>query len=568
MAARQSSNARLTAQKPQPGDGPRSVVIDHLPFTLGRSSERDLCIASPEVSRAHALIDRDADGYFLRDTGSRHGTFVNGMRIATTRLRSHDQIALGTPDHTLLFEVSESDSSTKSLISQFSQTGLISRPGTPTPSDLDNLSLFLKAAQSLYQHGARADVLSTMLEYTIRLTGAERGFVFLGESPETLRFECGQERNGNSIASPSNVSQSVLREAANSKLAYLFSDSHEQTSAAPESLILSAIRNVVAIPNLTFLFSDSHEQTSAAPESLIISAIRNVVAIPLRGQNSSQLLGLLYLDSRAATHDFTRTRRDILEAIASQAATLFENLRMLDREQEFVLLRKELEIAASIQRQIIPQNLPEFPYVRLGARTVPCTGIGGDFYDVIPVSGGFAAIVGDVCGKGVPAALLGAMAQGMFHAQMTSGASLVDAVQCLNSFIVQRAPGEKYVTLAALRYGDGQVELVNAGHVSPLIVRTGGTVETISDGDPPAGLFGFVRFHGLPLDLDGGDRLLLLTDGVTEAEDRHGAQFGSDNLARYLREPNAVDALFAALEQFCVGTRPQDDQTILTIDRL
>jgi phosphoserine phosphatase RsbU/P len=535
MPARQSSNARLTLQRPLPGEGPRTVVIDHLPFTLGRSSERDLSIASPEVSRAHALIDRDADGYFVRDTGSRHGTFVNGMRITTTRLRSQDQIALGTPDHMLLFEIGESDSSTKSLISQFSQTGLISRPGA-TPSDLDTLSLFLKAAQSLYQHGARTDVLSTMLEYTIRLTGAERGFVFLGDSAEALRFESGQERNGNSVPSPSNVSQSVLREAANSKL--------------------------------PFLFSDSLERTPPAPESLILSAIRNVVAIPLRGQNSSQLLGLLYLDSRAATHDFTRTRRDILEAIASQAATLIENLRMLDREQEFVLLSKELEIAATIQRQILPQNLPEFPFVRLGARTIPCSGIGGDFYDVIPVSGGFAAIVGDVCGKGVPAALLGAMAQGMFHAQMTSGASLVDAVQRLNSFIVERAPGEKYVTLAAVRYSGAEIELVNAGHVSPLIVRAAGSVETITDGDPPAGLFGFVRFHAIPVKLDTGDRILLLTDGITEAEDLHGAQFVTDNLALYLREPNAVEALFAGLEQFCVGTRPQDDQTILTIDRL
>jgi phosphoserine phosphatase RsbU/P len=536
MAARQSPNPRLTVPRSKPGEAPRTVVIDHLPFTLGRSSERDLCIASPEVSRAHALIDCDADGYFLRDTGSKHGTFVNGIQVATSRLRSQDQIALGTTDHTLLFELSEPDSSTKSLISQFSQTGLMARPGASTPSDLDTLSLFLKAAQSLYQHGARADVLSTTLEYTIRLTGAERGFVFLGESVETLHFECGQERNGSAIATPTHVSQSVLREAANSKLA--------------------------------FLFSDSLEPAAVGHQSLILSAIRNVVAIPLRSQNSSQLLGLLYLDSRAATHDFTRTRREILEAIASQATTLFENLRMLDAEREFVLLRKELEIAASIQRQIIPQNLPDFPCVRLGARTVPCTGIGGDFYDVIPVSGGFAAIVGDVCGKGVPAALLGAMAQGMFHAQMTSGASLVDAVQCLNSFIVQRAPGEKYVTLAALRYSDGQVELVNAGHVSPVIVRGGGTVETINDGDPPAGLFGFVRFHAIPLRLDAGDRMLLLTDGITEAEDREGKQFGSDNLARYLREPNAVEALFAALEQFCVGTRPQDDQTILTIDRV
>lgn len=522
------------------GEPPRIIAIDAVPFTMGRGSERDLCIPSPEISRAHALIDRDADGYFVRDTGSRHGTFVNGMRITMTRLRNGDQIALGTPDHTLVFEVSETDNSTKSLLAQFSQTGG-SRSLSAPPSELDTLALFLKAAQSLYQHGARADVLATTLEYSMRLTGAERGFVFLGDRAETLRFECGQERNGDPIVTPTLVSQSVLRDAAST--------------------------------NLAFLFSDSLEQAAEKRESLILSSIRNVVAIPLRSRNSSHLLGLLYLDSRAATHDFTRTRRDILEAIASQATTLFENLRMLDAEREFVLLRKELEIAATIQRQIIPQKLPEFPYVRLGARSVPCTSIGGDFYDVIPVEGGFAAIVGDVCGKGVPAALLGAMAQGMFHSQITSGSSLVDAVQCLNKFIVERAPGEKYVTLAALRYsntgaGMAAVELVNGGHVSPLVVRAGGEIEAITDGDPPVGMFGFSRFHGIPIQLGAGDRVVLLTDGITEAEDATGGQFGTDNLTCHLRTANVVDALFQAIEEFSVGMKPQDDLTVLTIDCL
>ena len=544
MATRQRSKARLTLllrSQPQAGEPASAISIDHLPFTIGRSTDRDLCIASPEVSRAHALIDCDADGFFLRDTGSRHGTFVNGMRCTTTRLRSQDRIALGAPDHTLLFEVPEEESTTRSLFAQFSQAGLSGKPSAGTPSDLETLSLFLKAAQSLHQHGARADVLSTMIEYAMRLTGAERGFVFLGDSADTFQFECGQEQDGTAIAIPTLISQSILRDAANSKLA--------------------------------FLFSDPTEQVAGGRESLILNAIRNVVAIPLRGQNSSVPLGLLYLDSRAATHDFTRTRRDILEAMASQTVTLFENLRMLEAEREFVLLRKELEIAASIQGQIIPQNLPDFPFVRLGARTIPCTGVGGDFYDVIPVPNGFAAIVGDVCGKGIPAALLASMAQGMFHAQMTAGASLVNALQSLNSFICERAPGEKYVTLAAVRYtvtgpDEPQIELVNGGHVSPLIVRANGQIETIAEGDVPVGVFDFATFHSIPIRLETGDRIVLLTDGITEAENVEGIQFGTSQLERYLAEPNPVETLFRALEQFCMGTRPQDDQTILTIDRI
>jgi sigma-B regulation protein RsbU (phosphoserine phosphatase) len=199
--------------------------------------------------------------------------------------------------------------------------------------------------------------------------------------------------------------------------------------------------------------------------------------------------------------------------------------------------------------------------------------VGGDFYDVIPVANGFAAIVGDVSGKGIPAALLASMVQGMFHAQMTAGAELADAIQSLNTFICKRAPGEKYLTLAAIRYygsgvASGKVELVNAGHVSPLIARANRTVDTITDGDPPVGLFDFARFHAIAIKLEKGDRILLLTDGITEAEDALGTPFGTAQLEQYIGEPKAVEVLFSALDRFCTGTRPQDDQTVLTIDRV
>jgi serine phosphatase RsbU (regulator of sigma subunit) len=113
-----------------------------------------------------------------------------------------------------------------------------------------------------------------------------------------------------------------------------------------------------------------------------------------------------------------------------------------------------------------------------------------------------------------------------------------------------------------------QIELVNGGHVSPLIVRANGQIETIAEGDLPVGVFDFATFHSIPIRLETGDRIVLLTDGITEAENVEGIQFGTSQLERYLAEPNPVETLFRALEQFCMGTRPQDDQTILTIDRI
>src|SRR6266550_4569721 len=529
-------NARLVINV----DGARQVIpIDRTPFTLGRGADRDLSLPYPQVSRAHACIERDADGYLLRDTGSRHGTFVNGLQISNTRLRSQDSINLGLSHGVLLFEDTE-ESTVRTLIGQISQTG----SSFESQSDLEKLSLFLKAAQSLNTYGAINDVLRTMVEYAIRITAAERGFVFLGESADTLRLECALDRYGEAILGHPTISFSIVRDAANSQL--------------------------------DFILSDVTEEIGRQHESLVLNAIRSVVAIPLRGQNSGRLLGLLYLDSHFGSHDFTHTGNDILHAIASQAATLLENLRMIEVERESALLRKELEIAASIQRQIIPQTLPEFPFARLCARTIPCAGVGGDFYDVIPVPNGFVAIVADVCGKGVPAALLASMVQGMLHAQVniqnTAAISLVDAVQSVNTFVCSRVANEKYVTLAVLRYthsenGEAHIELVNGGHVSPLVVRADGRIETITDGDLPVGLLDFARFHSMSITLAVGDGIILLSDGISEAENVDGIQFGLPRIECHLMQSDPVTALFSALDKFCQGARPQDDQTVLSIAR-
>lgn len=580
---------RLVPQPSHGSNGPREPIpMDHLPFTLGRSADRDLTLSHPHISRAHALIDRDAEGYLLRDTGSRHGTFVNGKPITSARLRHLDIITLGTPDHGFIFELEdpEPESTTRVLIAEFS--GRHSRPAAHQ-SDLNTLALFLKAAQSLNQHGALNDVLRTMLEYTIRLTGAERGFVFLGDTPDTLTLACAQDKTGRDIlcaVEPTAQTATV-----------------ETSAAVMEDLNISrTIVHDAARSQLEFILSNLTED-AAAHETLIANAIRSVAAIPLRGQNSNRLLGLLYLDTHGfqpgasrptatpsqmlggqVLHDsssgpFSRMNKEILSAIAHQAATLLENLRMLEAERESALLRKELEIAASIQRQIIPQSLPQFPFAQLAARSVPCTGVGGDFYDVIPIPGGFVAMVGDVCGKGVPAAILASMIHGMIHAQITSGASLIETVQSVNSFFCTRAPYEKYFTLAILRYAGPEraevlhaetmnVELINGGHCSPMIVRADGRIETVEDGDMPVGLLGFATFHTISLNLQRGDRLVLLSDGITEAEDAEGAQFGSKDFERHLVQPNPVDALFEALNGFCHGSRPRDDQTVMTIDRI
>lgn len=520
-------------------DGTHTHPLLHFPFTLGRSSDSDLCLAHAQVSRQHAAIDQEADGLYLRDLGSRHGTLRNGERISRVRLIPGDRIALGHASASLVYLDGPISADGKGPVSSDTTRNLLERVSShASGSDLEKLSLFLEAAQRFNGTQVLEEVLNTMIEYALRLTCAERGFVFLGDDAASLRMRVGRASNGAALHDDSKISRSIVRDAAQSGLDYILGDA-------------------------------TGEGAAIGRESIIVHDLRSVIAIPLRRRSTGTLLGLLYLDSRLQSCNLSSVSREILHAIATEAATLVENARMLEAEQAAALIRKEMEIAAAIQQRIIASDLPEIPGFALKARTVPCADVGGDFYDVICTSDGCVAIVADVSGKGMSAALLASIVQGMMYAQVASGASLVDAVSAVNTFLCARVSGEKYVTMVALRCRqDGSAELVNGGHVPPMLIEPGGRVHIIEDGDMPVGMLPTATFHVVPITLAAGARVVLLSDGVSESEDRTGEQFTAEHFEQYLAAPDPIATVFSAVDRFSAGIPQADDRTMLTIDRL
>ncbi len=517
------------------GDQTRSVSIEPLPFTIGRQPDRNLFLPTPQVSREHAIIHRDANGFLIQDVGSRHGTFVNGERKDRARLKSGDRIQLGTASVELLFVDAENQTLGAAPTSRFSTDA--------GGSELEKLSLFLEAAQSFNTTRVLHDVLGTVVEYALRLTGAQRGFVFLGDSPSSLHLECGLNKEGAPLADDSKISRSIVRDAALSGKEFFIGDV-------------------------------SGDGRPIGTESMVAFELFSVIAIPLRGRNDDRLLGLLYLDSRSRANPLTRVSKDILHAIATEAAKLVENARLVQAQREAELVRNELEIAASIQHSIIPAELPSFPYAKLTAQTIPCTEVGGDFYDVIPVKDGFVAILADVSGKGMSAALLASIIQGMMYAQLMSGASIVDTVSTVNTFLCSRVSGRKYVTLVALHYKEGgTAELINGGHVLPVVISPAvhgddRHADLIPDGDMPVGLFHDTTYHSIPLDLPRGARVVLMSDGVSEAENPEGVQFATTGMTRDMTGSEPIHDVFASMHKFCAGEAAHDDCTMLVIDRL
>ena len=195
---------------------------------------------------------------------------------------------------------------------------------------------------------------------------------------------------------------------------------------------------------------------------------------------------------------------EVLRALASECAAVLESAKLVAAEQAALQYRKEMDIAASIQRSLTSASKVETDFVRVNACSIPCREVGGDFFDVHVSPDAVTVIVADVSGKGVSAALLASVIHGMFYAQMTSGARLVDAIASVNTFLCSRVAGQKYATLLAAQLNrDGKLALVNCGHV-PAILAQDGKVTHVEDGDMPVGLIAEVDFHVIERELPAG----------------------------------------------------------------
>jgi serine phosphatase RsbU (regulator of sigma subunit) len=522
------------------GTDRRTLVLDHFPFTIGRRTDRDLVMADPRVSREHAQFIREADGTYIVDQGSRHGTYVNGERVNRRRLGRNYRVEFGVLGAAyVLFSPDRSPSSAaQQFLSQFSTW----KPASGAGSDLEMLNVFLEAARKLNTSGVLDDVLQTLLEAALRLTNAERGFVFLRQTDGELHLAAGRDKKGESITDDSTISRSVLRDAAKSASEFLVTDTDDTSKlAGRESVVAHNLHSVICIP-------------------LRKTVIQEKVKEDTKSGEGNDVQGVLYLDAHFLSGKLSSVSHDILRTIANGAATLVENASLVQAEDAAKRYRQELAIAAEIQQRLMTVTVPEVPFAKVNAVSYACKDIGGDFFDLVYTEKGLSLIVADVSGKGVSAAVVASILQGMLYSQLARDSSLPEMISAVNRFLCEKVGGQKYATLVIARLmGKGDLELINCGHVPPLLV-SGGTVTKLEEGNLPVGLVPMAEFQATQLHLNPGDRLLLVTDGVTEAEDAAGEFFGTDRLESCCHD--GLIAIEQAVTAFRGDTALTDDFTI------
>jgi serine phosphatase RsbU (regulator of sigma subunit) len=308
--------------------------------------------------------------------------------------------------------------------------------------------------------------------------------------------------------------------------------------------------------------------------SIVQQQIRSMLAVPL--QTDNRVIGLIYLDSPHFVHEFTKDDLNLLTVMANVAAIRIEHARLAEVEQAEKLLASELQQAAQIQRRLLPAVAPVVAGLELAGYNTPCRTVGGDYYDFIPYEDGRVAIlVGDVAGKGMPAALLVSSLQARVQVLFDEPDQLDSRVTRLNRAIKTNCPDNRFITffIGVLDPQEGCFTYCNAGHNEGIVVHRDGSVERLEATGLILGIMAGAVYAKQVCQIEPGDLLVLFSDGISEASRLDGEDFGEDRLVELLREHRSesaqaiIETVIQRVTEFIAGAPPADDITIVVAKR-
>jgi phosphoserine phosphatase RsbU/P len=534
------------------------VELAPLPFKIGRQADNDLILRDSRASREHARIVRQGAEYRIEDAGSLHGVHVNGKRVESQALHNADRIEFGFPDsYQLIFALDGAE--LNRLIGQFGAHEKSGPVGgvTGAGANLAKLRAILDVARSLQTGLSLQDVLNSVVDAALAITGAERGFLLLRRNDD-LETRVARTRQGATLpASDLRVPRRVIKRALEQRRDLLSMNFDPQGTGEfrPERSVADLeLRSVISVPlvRISKVRGDATNVISAAEETA----------------------GVLYMDSRLATADLAGGNRELLQTLAIEASTILENARLLEEERAKQKIEEELGVARTIQQSLLPGSLPADGWFRACASSVASHQVGGDYYDAIPAGPhAWTAVVADVSGKGVSSALLAALLQGAFLAVSHSDTALHKRLERINTFLNERTQGEKYATVFyCLLERAGGLHFVNAGHCPPLVVRQAGGIESLEATAMPVGLIESAEFEVGEITLADGDKIVIYTDGVTEAQNLEGEFFGRQRLRQVVAEHHADschglhEAVANAVAGFTESAPQADDVTLVVIE--
>jgi len=303
-------------------------------------------------------------------------------------------------------------------------------------------------------------------------------------------------------------------------------------------------------------------------------SIKSVLSAPLMIR--SKLIGILTLYNKENEEVFTEQDKRLLSIIASQSAQVVENARLHEKEQALKEMRREVELAAKIQKQLLPKETPKLDKYELCGKNKTARTVGGDYYDFIQLDANrWAICLGDVSGKGMPASLLMSNLQAILRGQSFYQYPPGTVLEKANRQLYQSMGMEKFITLflGILDTEAHTLEYSNGGHEFPFLIRKDNKCNRLEAGGIPVGVMENREYETEKISLDRGDKLIVFSDGIIDSQNADDEIFGEDRLKKKLLTNNKnsgselIESVFKASLEHNEQQEPFDDMTMVVLTR-
>lgn len=537
-----------------PGQDPVPLDEEGSGVTLGRSEGNDVVIRDGSVSRRHARLAWEEGRPRLRDLGSRNGIRVNGHRVAGSEpVAPGDDIRIGNVRLRL-----ESERTPSVRILEDGPAGVAR--GTALRMRVEQIRGFRTGSLAVTQRWREA--LAIVHELSLELLGQEPVDLMLWALLDRLVAFLRPWRGAVLLRDDRGALVQVGARSSSQGRAFQVALSRTMVEAALERREAMLVNNLMEDPRL-----------GKAP-SLLDSGVMSLMTVPLEHQD--EVVGLIYLDADASRPPFTEEDLQFAASLGHLAAARIQTARLAEAAARTRDLERELDLARQIQLRLLPDRMPEVAGYDLFGANEACRRVSGDLFGHwIRPDGRLWLALADVSGKGLGPGLLMATFQAYLQAWSESFEDPAALALKLSQALARKTTLNRFITacLLLLDPRTGGVTCTNAGHNPPLLLRADGRLERLEPQGFPLALFAGSPYGRTELELAPGDLLACYTDGLTEAMDAEGREFGPEGLEAVLRahRDRSLGELHGALEAALArhtGDAPlADDRTILLLRR-
>lgn len=534
-------------------------------ITLGRTPDNGYVVDDNGASRQHVEIVRRDDNYYWEDLDSTNGTFMNDRPMLEGQLQSGDRLRIGNT--VILFEVEEepkkdAGAATSSL---FRQTIIDENGVEATPAEVGESESLLNAVYTVMNdittNYEPCSLVDSVLRTTMKAIDAQRGAVLFSDA------------HGEAFQ-PCPVCNYV----------HIIKDGILSHAEAGDFQISETVAHRVLNGGESVLYKDTGETREInLSESMMYMKLRSIICVPIRGKRG--IFGVLYIDSDRPDVHYTHEQMLLSAAVGNSAGLALENARMHVEMLQKQRLEQELAYAGTIQEGFLIKTWPENdPRFQVYGETRPAKTVGGDFYDFVqPTPDSVGILIGDVSGKGIPAALSMAQLLAEFRAQTRNVHSPIDVLEVMNKTLVERSQRGMFCTLCYLLLDltTGKVTCANAGHHPTLRVNRMDVNEFGEATGVPIGILEEDSWENTEFEIEKGDTILLYTDGIVEARGQatHAGgtpsdsimEYGLDGLIELTRGLNGqepkivVEEVNKDIQRYCLPLLPHDDCTLIAL---